>query len=269
MLLKTRAKTGKASGVRFINGSISFASVHLNVYSFEVDGILIDTGSESLVDTFKPFFKEVDIDKIVITHDHEDHTGGAAFLQQTFNIPIYINEMSVAACEGDAKYPMYRKLFWGKRKSFRTQEIGNSFTSRHAKWDVIATPGHTQDHLSFLNRETGQLFSGDLYVHPKTKVILRDESIPDLISSLKKILTYDFAEVFCCHAGYIQNGRKALEEKLNYLRSFQEKVLHLHSQGWREKEIQNELFPKRYPITYLSFGEWSSAHMIRSILSKP
>src|SRR5699024_2533129 len=228
MLLKTRAKTGKASGVRFINGSISFASVHLNVYSFEVDGILIDTGSESLVDTFKPFFKEVDIDKIVITHDHEDHTGGAAFLQQTFNIPIYINEKSVAACEEDAKYPMYRNLFWGIRKSFRAQEIGNSFTSRHANWDVIASPGHTHYHLSFLNRETGQLFSGDLYVHPKTKVILRNESIPTIINSLRKMITYDFGEMFCCHAGYVQDGKKALHKKLDYLTSFQEEVIHLH-----------------------------------------
>ena len=60
----------------------------------------------------------------------------------------------------------------------------------HATWDVIETPGHAIDHLAFLNRETGQLFTGDLYCQEMTKVILREESIPTIIESLKRVLTF-------------------------------------------------------------------------------
>lgn len=34
--------------------------MRLNVYSFAVDGLLIDTGAESLFEQFKSFFAEID-----------------------------------------------------------------------------------------------------------------------------------------------------------------------------------------------------------------
>ncbi|WP_153722876.1 hypothetical protein [Sporosarcina cascadiensis] len=114
---------------------------------------------------------------------------------------------------------------------------------------------------------TGQLFSGDLYVNPKTKLVLREEHIPDIIRSIETVLSHDYEEMFCCHAGYVKDGRKAMEKKLEYLTGLGQKVLDLHGEGCDDREIQNHLFPKKYPITKFSFGEWDSIHMIRSILA--
>ncbi|WP_153731506.1 MBL fold metallo-hydrolase [Sporosarcina obsidiansis] len=268
MFFKRNAVQGNASGVQFINGMISFQGVKLNVFCFKTDGILIDTGSQSLLEEFKPFFAEADIDQVVITHSHEDHTGGARHLQIDYGLPVFMNEMSIRECAEKAEYPMYRKLFWGNRQPYKAQPIGESFTSRIASWKVISTPGHAEDHLAFLNDDTGQLFSGDLYVHPKTKLVLREESIPTIIRSIEKTLTYDFEELFCCHAGYVKDGRQALINKLGYLYELREQTLAFHQQGCKEKEIQKRLFPKKYPISYFSSGEWDSIHMIRSILAE-
>src|SRR5699024_1449792 len=106
--------------------------------------------------------------------------------------------------------------------------LGDTFTSKSAEWAVIPTPGHAMDHVAFLNKETGQLFSGDLFVHPKTKVVLREESVPTTIHSIEKVLTYDFDEMFCCHAGYVKDGKKALRHKLHHLQSLQHNILTLH-----------------------------------------
>lgn len=255
------------SNVRFINGLVSLGGVRLNAYCFEVDGVLIDTGSQTLLKEFKPFFANAAVDRVVITHYHEDHTGGAAFLQKEYELPIYMNEITVEECAEKADYPLYRKLFWGKRRPFQAQPIGKSFTSRNATWHVIDTPGHAKDHLSFLNSETGQLFSGDLYVHPRTKVILREESIPAIIHSIERVLTYDFGELFCCHAGYVKDGRKAITNKLNYLKELEENILSLHKKGYNEQEIQKLIFKKKYPIMFFSFGEWDSIHIIRSLMN--
>lgn len=267
MLFIKKTILGEESKVRFINGLVSFQNVKLNAYCFEVDGILIDTGAHSLLAEFKLFFEKADLDYVIITHSHEDHTGGASFLQQEYGLPVYMNEMTIAECGEKAEYPLYRKLFWGRRRPFGATPIGKTFSSRRATWEVIETPGHAKDHLSFLNRETGQLFSGDLFVHPKTKVVLRDEHIPTIIDSIERVLTYDFGEMFCCHAGYIKEGRKVLKSKLDYLRELEGKILSLQQQGYNVKEIQKMIFQKKYPITLFSAGEWDSIHIIKSILN--
>ena len=256
----------KKNGVQMGNGTISLFNVRMNVYVFCVDGVLIDTGSQSLEKQFRPFFDDLTIDQVALTHYHEDHTGGAAFLQQKYQLPILMNERMIEYCSKKADYPLYRKLFWGKRKPFAGKEVGSTFTSSHATWDVIETPGHSMDHLSFLNRQTGQLFTGDLYCTPRTKVVLREEHVPDIINSLKRALTYDFKEVYCCHAGYLENGRQALQRKLDYLLGIQETIIQQYKGGRTPEQINESLYPTKYPITKFSMGEWDSIHIINSIL---
>src|SRR5699024_10487325 len=92
------------------------------------------------------------------------------------------------------------------------------------------TPGHAIDHVAFLNTETGQLFSGDLYCQEKTKVILKEESIPTIIQSLQR------------------------------------DILKMHQEGKSPTEIKETLFPKKYPIITLSSGEWDSQHIVDSVI---
>jgi endoribonuclease LACTB2 len=266
MLVKKSFQQQTIGSVQIGNGTVALQGVKLNVYCFVVDGVLIDTGAKSLEKEFKPFFKQQDIDQVVITHFHEDHTGGAAFLQKELQLPIYMNDRMLDYCKKKADYPLYRKLFWGKRKPFQAKEIGKTFSSRHATWDVIETPGHAIDHLTFLNRETGQLFTGDLYCQEKTKVVLREESVPTTIASLQNVLTYDFGEVFCCHAGYLEDGRAALQKKLEHLLSLQGKIIKFYEDGMSPIQISKTLFPNKYPIILFSSGEWDSLHIINSIL---
>lgn len=266
LFVKKRSIKGEKGNVRYIEGLVTFHNVHLNVYCFKLDGVLIDTGAQVLLNEFTPFFAESTLEQVVITHYHEDHTGGAAYLNSKLKLPIYQNEMTIEQCAKKADYPKYRKFFWGTRKPYHARPLSKTFSSRTATWDVIATPGHSSDHLSFLNRETGQLFSGDLYVTAKTKLVLREENIPLIIQSIETVLTYDFEEMFCCHAGFVKDGRKALTKKLHYLQELQGKTLALRKQGLTEYEIQAELFSKKYPITFFSSGEWDSIHIIHSIL---
>lgn len=266
LYLKRSLELGEKSGVKYMNGTVALGSVKMNVYSFAVDGFLIDTASQSLNNEFAEFIETVDIDQVLLTHDHEDHTGGAAYVQSKLDIPVLIDASRVALSDKRARNPLYRKLFWGERKPFAASPLKKELTSRQAKWDVVATPGHTDDHQVFINRETGQLFSGDLYVHPFPKLALKTESMPQTAQSIRQILNYDFEEMFCCHAGYVKEGRKALEKKLNYLEEIEGQVLKLHKEGQSVKEITQEVFPKKYPLTYISFGEWSQSHIVRSII---
>ncbi|MEH7177531.1 MBL fold metallo-hydrolase [Neobacillus vireti] len=268
MLLKKSYIAGEKHGVSYVNGKVKFQGVSLNVYSYFVDGVLIDTGSQSLHKYFQTFIDVSDFDQVMISHFHEDHTGCAAYIEKTKNVPIYLHEKTIEYCKKRADYPLYRKLFWGSRKPFQAMAMPERFSSRNATWEVIDTPGHSFDHKAFLNQTTGQLFTGDLFVREQTKVLLEEESIPEIIHSLERVLTYDFKDVFCSHAGLLEDGRTALERKRDYLISIQQDVLTLHEKGDTAEVIRNKLFPKQYPIVKLSGGEWDTLHIVRSILNE-
>ena len=268
MFLKKKSYFGEKNNVTYLNGEVKFQSVLLNVYSYLVDGVLIDTGSQSLHTYFEAFIDEADFDQVMITHFHEDHTGCAAYIEKTKKLPIYLSEKTIEYCTQRADYPLYRQLFWGRRKPFHAQTMPEMFESRNATWDVISTPGHAYDHNTFLNRETGQLFTGDLYVNERTKVILAEESIPTIIHSLERVLTYDFQDVFCSHKGFVEDGRLALKRKLENLLSIQHKVLTLQKEGDSAEVIHNKLFPQKYPIKKFSGGEWDSIHIVTSIMKE-
>ncbi|UOQ94817.1 MBL fold metallo-hydrolase [Halobacillus shinanisalinarum] len=237
------------------------------VYVFLVDGMLIDTGPKCLESDLIPFYEDHSIELVTLTHSHEDHTGTASWIQENREIPIYIHEKGINICAQSCPYPKYRQMAWGIRKEFTALPLGETIQSRSQKWKVIYTPGHADDHISLFHEETGRLFSGDLFVDPKTKVIMDSESIPVIMNSIRTLLSYDFESMFCCHAGYIQDGKRMLKQKLTYLENLCSEVNSLHKEGLSIDEINKKLFPKKYPIVAVSGGEWDSLHIVSSIIS--
>ncbi|KOS63471.1 MBL fold metallo-hydrolase [Lysinibacillus agricola] len=253
--------------VQCAHGKVAVQGIGMSVYSFFVDGLLIDTGSHSLSKEFQSFFNEIPIEQLALTHSHEDHAGNAAWIQQHKSVPIYIHRDSVNICAEDGEYPFYRQALWGERQAFMAQPFGDTLQTKSATWDVIETPGHTTDHVSFYNRETGAMFTGDLYIQTKTKVVLDEENIVHTLASLKNILNYDFQEVYCCHAGYIEDGRAKIQEKIAYLEDMEGKIKQLFNKGYSVEEITKTTFPRDYPITKASEEQWSSKHIITAFIN--
>jgi len=74
--------------------------------------------------------------------------------------------------------------------------------------------GWVKDHTVYLEEENGRLFSGDLYLGDHIKYFRSDERLIDQITSLKKILKFDFDALFCAHNPRLENGRARLKNKL-------------------------------------------------------
>ncbi|WP_108669242.1 hypothetical protein [Peribacillus acanthi] len=95
-----------------------------------------------------------------------------------------------------------------------------------------------------------------------------DIHLPSIIQSLERVLTYDFQDVFCSHAGLVKDGHAALERKRDYLLTIEQNVLSLHNEEDTAEEICNKLFPKKYPIIKLPSGEWDILHIVTSIINE-
>jgi endoribonuclease LACTB2 len=236
------------------------------VFAYLVDGMLIDTGPQSLESDFVSFYKSHSFDLVTLTHSHEDHSGTASWVQANRSVPIYVHEKGIKMCAQPCMYPKYRQATWGVRTEFRALPLGKVIHSRNQEWQVIYTPGHAEDHVSLLHKDTGRLFCGDLFVTPKTKVIMRSESIPIIMNSIRTLLSYDFGSIYCSHAGYIKNGKQMLKQKLEHLEYLCGEVKSLNEDGLSTIEINEKLFPKKYPIVDISGGEWDSLHIVTSIL---
>lgn len=239
----------------------------LKVSVFLLDGLLIDTGPYRKHDELSSLFAQSEITQVVLTHHHEDHTGMAYWLEEQ-GVPLYMHSTGIEQCERRMKLPLYRRVFWGKRLPFHAAPIAETFQTPGYTWEVIHTPGHAADHIALYNKEKGWMFGGDLYVHPRPKSMYRFESLPTLIRSLRRVLTYDFDVYFDSHAGILRDGKKHLQEKLRYLIQVQQEVLFLHNEGATVKDIRKKLFPDKHFMHYISLFENSPKHMINSIIKQ-
>lgn len=85
----------------------------------------------------------LELETILITHHHNDHTGGVAKLREQFDVPVY----------GPADSP-----FKGITHPLKSGDEISLFGITLAIKEI---PGHTLDHISYYASKSQQLFCGD------------------------------------------------------------------------------------------------------------
>lgn len=261
----SKLKVSQHRGITCARATVALFGSRLNVYVYLVGGLLVDTGPTRFARQFISFFQSQLPEMVVLTHHHEDHSGNAPWLEKQ-GIPVYIHPSVLDTCAARAALPLYRRYFWGKRDGFSARPLPGELETGNARWQVLETPGHTGDHIALFNPASGAVFTGDLVVTPKTKLVLRTESVPRIMESLRMLLRHDFSTVYCGHAGPVEKGREFVRAKLEYLENLQGEVLELHSKGWTIRAINKKLFPGTAPLYFVSGGEWASIHLVRSIV---
>lgn len=95
-------------------GGLNEVGKNMTLYEYKEDMFLVDCGlafpdPEMLgVDLVIPDFSYVEKNKekikgIVITHGHEDHIGGLAYLLKTVNVPVYGTKLTIGLIQGKLK----------------------------------------------------------------------------------------------------------------------------------------------------------------------
>ncbi|WP_049928023.1 MBL fold metallo-hydrolase [Halopiger goleimassiliensis] len=84
-----------------------------------------------------------DVDAVVLTHQHGDHVAQLEAVVDAFDPEVYAYDDHPART--------------------RALEDGDTVTIGDEAFDVVYTPGHADDHVSFVSENS--LFSGDVVVH--------------------------------------------------------------------------------------------------------
>ena len=153
----------------------------INSFLFkETDGslTLVDCGLKSAPKKIEAAITSLkqdmsDVKKVLFTHSHDDHAGGAAKVIELIGSPEVIShEAEQEFLESGKTPPLDYSYFAGKffrfMPSSRLDPISVTKTVRDGETldiagglQIVHTPGHTPGHVSLLHRPSGTLITGD------------------------------------------------------------------------------------------------------------
>jgi len=238
----------------------------MSVYFYYLDGLLIDTGQRHMQREALSAVAGRPVHTILLTHHHEDHSGNAAALQRRTDATVRGHTMTAAKLAAGYRILPYQHLVWGRAQPLEVTPLEGAIESNRYRLLPVETPGHSKDHVVYLEENEGWLFSGDLFIGERIKFFRSDEDLGAQVDSLERVLQYDFETLFCAHNPRLQDGREALRRKLAYLKGLREEIQALDRRGYPLREIIKRLDPKTdRRVKWITLGNASFANMVRSV----
>lgn len=130
-------------------------------------GAVVDPGGEVERILEAADERNTDIEKILLTHGHIDHAGGAAELSERLKIPIEGPHLADKYWIDDLP-DQGRRFGVAAARSFapdRWLEQGDTVTFGAVEVEVHFCPGHTPGHVVFFHPGVGLAFVGDVLFH--------------------------------------------------------------------------------------------------------
>lgn len=249
-------------------GSSLFGVPKLYSHIYYIDRMLIDTGHSRMSTDIIEKVKHLDVNQIVITHHHEDHSGNIASLQAFFDAPVYGSELCCEMMKNPPSISLSQKMSWGDRPGYQSIiPLGEIISTNKYKFQIIDIPGHARDMIALYEPDQKWLFSSDLYVNSYIGYFLKAESMSQQIASIKKVLKLDFDVLLCGHNPQLKGGKVKLEKKLNFLQKFESDVLSAYQKGKDANEIFKFLSLKEFwKVRLISNGALSKLNMVKAVI---
>jgi glyoxylase-like metal-dependent hydrolase (beta-lactamase superfamily II) len=214
----------------------------LDCHVYLLDGgselALIDTGAgrdvPAIVAEIKAAgFNPGNIAKILITHLHLDHAGGAAELQELTGAEILASQdvagwletgdeaaASLVAARQTDMYPSENRL---RAVASATGIVdGDIVDVGMLKVTTVKADGHSRGHLAFLVDDgvNRALFSGDA-LFPGGRILLQniwDCSLEESIATVKRFAGLEFTQFFPGHASIsLQDGKRHIDAAMEHI----------------------------------------------------
>lgn len=237
----------------------------MSVYVYVVGDIMVDTGQAHMGREALEISRENKIERIYLTHHHEDHSGNAALIHRETGAGVYGHGLAQKKLSAPYKIMPYQKYVWGASTPVDVDPLPEKIETALGPMVPIHTPGHSRDHTSYFLPDHGILFPGDLYLGDRIKFFRKDEDLGDEVASLKKLAKLDFDILLCSHNPRSEKGKDHILAKLDFLATLYDSVVALHRQGYKEREIFSRLRLKEDRFTkWFCLGNVSMINGVRS-----
>ncbi len=249
--------------------------------------ILIDAGvnNQQCWDALNAMLKKhaltiYDINAVLLTHNHSDHTGLVNPILALNNVPIYSHKDAIIRLKRDKIFlekrvlfyeNLYKKMGCGSEANQQIERMKHAIDKNaHQKvsseiiplqegdtlfgFKIYEIPGHAPDHIAFWHEDSKSMFVGDhiLKNSPTNALVECDQfghRLPTLIQyeqSLQKLNTFEIAIAYPGHGEVIEHTHSLINGKLERIKKKGERIKQLLTESKRASQIAHEMYGKRY-----------------------
>jgi len=200
--------TANNPGIMTLQGTNQYVVGKENVIVIDV-ALSADSNLDGIIEQVEAMGAKK-IDKILLTHIHSDHCGGALALRKRCGAKLGIHRSRRDYLGGeDFQYDDNERISFGD-----------------GELHVLHTPGHESGHCCFYESADKVLFSGDNILGYGTAVIHPpDGNMTDYLKSLERLLGFDISLILPGHGPLIGKPEAKIREYIKHRLEREQQVL--------------------------------------------
>jgi glyoxylase-like metal-dependent hydrolase (beta-lactamase superfamily II) len=238
-------------------------AVGLDVSAYVVRGVMIDVGFRRVERELVAAAKAAGVRGAIVTHWHEDHAGNVGALA-AMGLPIAMREDTAGILCERPHIQLYRRVVWGWPRS-----LGISPAPFDAGGlETIHTPGHSTDHQVVWDAATRTLFSGDLWLGVRARILHATEDPYRIIESLRAVLALRPERMFDAHRGLVTRPVDALRAKIAWMGETVEAIEERIRRGESDRQIVRDVLGGEEMAAVLSRGDYARRNFVRAVRAR-
>jgi glyoxylase-like metal-dependent hydrolase (beta-lactamase superfamily II) len=232
-----------------------FAEEYVNAFAVMGKKVtLIDTGNPGM-ESYKQLKKELsqyglsitDIDLIILTHMHTDHSGGVSLIQNEVNVPVFVHEQAKFVIEGGlTEYNRIEGFFTSFMEQCGAEPFSHKYIHEYEEenwknvhylkdgdtvhaggfpFEVVYVPGHSQSDIILWDPLTGNTLAGDHLIAsisvnafiepPPPGCNGRPKPLLDYRQSFEKVRSLPLSTIYPGHGEIFKNHIELIDRRLN------------------------------------------------------
>ena len=187
------------------------------------------------------------LEAILLTHQHVDHSEGAARLRELTRVPILASDHADTSLAD------------------RMLSDGDVIDVGGRDLRILYTPGHRFDHVCFLLEDNGDLFAGDMVAGAGTVLIAPPEGdLSDYLASLQRLMALDLTRIWPGHGPAIDSPLERLAGYMAHRAQREQEVLAGLSAGAETTDaLVSRIYPDLDPTLRLAANLTLTAHLLK------